>query len=85
MKTIIYSRQAAKVLRGLPTNIAARIESKIKQYATDPTYQANNVKAMQGDEFKGCLRLRVGDWRVIFSESGKVIDVRKIASRGSVY
>jgi len=66
-------------------NIAAKIEGKIKQYAADPASQANNVKAMQGDEFKGCLRLRIGDWRVIFSESGRVIDVRKIASRGSIY
>jgi len=46
MKTIIYSRQAAKVLRGLPKNIAAKIEDKIKQYAVDPASQANNVKAM---------------------------------------
>lgn len=43
---------------------------------------ANNVKRLQGSDY---LRLRVGDWRVIFSEACVVIDVVKIAPRGDVY
>ena len=31
------------------------------------------------------MRLRVGDWRVVFSETGKEIAIIKIASRGSIY
>lgn len=30
-------------------------------------------------------RLRVGDWRVIFTEDGTVIAIIKIAPRGGVY
>ena len=43
------------------------IRAKIAQYAADPASLANNVRKLQGRE--GC-RLRVGDWRVIFDETG---------------
>jgi mRNA interferase RelE/StbE len=44
---------------------------------------AQNVKALKGED--GVLRLRVGDWRVVFSETFEVIDVIKIASRADAY
>ncbi|KPF71130.1 cytotoxic translational repressor of toxin-antitoxin stability system [Bosea sp. AAP35] len=83
MKVAIYSRDALKTLRGLPTNVADRIRSKIEQYVADPASQANNVKALQGD--KRYLRLRVGDWRVIFREDGSVVLIVRVAPRGSAY
>lgn len=67
----------------MPANVATRIKSKIEQYAIDPAAQANNVKALKGEA--GYLRLRVGDWRVIFSEDGAVIAIIRIAPRSSVY
>jgi mRNA interferase RelE/StbE len=66
-----YSRDALKTLRGMPTNVADRIRGKVDQYIADPASHANNVKALQGE--KGYLRLRVGDWRVIFREDGSVV------------
>lgn len=83
MRQITYSRDAIKTLQGLPTNIAARIRTKIVQYAADPKSQANNVKALQGS--KGYFRLRIGDWRVIFREDGTMILIVKVAARGSAY
>jgi mRNA interferase RelE/StbE len=60
-----------------------RIRSKISQLADDPAALANNVKALKG---AGALkRLRVGDWRVIFTETLVVIAVERIAPRGSAY
>jgi mRNA interferase RelE/StbE len=81
-KKIAYSKQAIKTLAKLPANESTRIRSKLRQYADDPTSQANNVKTLQG---RDAYRLRVGDWRVIFDENDVIIDVVKIGARGDVY
>lgn len=83
MKQITYSRDALKTLSRLPVNTAKLIRSKIEQYAADPASLANNVKALKGEG--GQFRLRVGDWRVIFSEGGEVVAIIKIAPRGGAY
>jgi mRNA interferase RelE/StbE len=59
-----------------------RIRGKIEQYAEDSAALANNVKRLRG---RDGLRLRIGDWRVIFNESSDAIDVLAIRPRGSVY
>ena len=67
----------------MPANTARLIRSKLDQYAADPESLANNVKAMQGAA--GYYRLRVGDWRVIFTQTMEVVAVERIAPRGSAY
>lgn len=67
----------------MPANTARLIRAKIDQYANDPASLANNVKALKGEP--GIHRLRVGDWRVVFSEDGSVIAVIRIAPRGRAY
>ena len=81
MKKIAYSNQARKELRMISGN-SQRIRSKIEQYARDPASLSNNVKRLKGREG---LRMRVGDWRVIFNESKDTIDILVIGPRGSVY
>jgi len=83
MRSVVYSKQALKALRAMPTNTAKLIVSKVTQYAAEPTAQANNVTALKGQP--GHHRLRVGDWRVIFSDDGEVIAIIKIAPRGAAY
>ena len=83
MRDVTYSRDASKVLLRMPTNTARLIRGKIEQYAAEPLSLANNVKALQGRP--GYYRLRVGDWRVIFSETMQVVAVERIAPRGSAY
>lgn len=83
MRTVTYSRDATRTLVRLPVNVAAKIKFKIEQYATDPAAQANNVKAIKGQA--GYARLRVGDWRVIFTEDARVVAILKVAPRGSAY
>jgi mRNA interferase RelE/StbE len=82
VKKIAYSGDALKSLRRIPSNDAQRIRNKIEQYAEDPTSQANNTKKLRG---RDGLRLRVGDWRVIFDEDEDGIRVLVIGPRGSVY
>lgn len=81
MKAITYSKSAAASLRRMPTNTARLIIAKIELYAENPAALANNVKALRGSD---AIRLRVGEWRVIMID-GTVIEVVKVASRGSVY
>ncbi|MDQ6437138.1 type II toxin-antitoxin system RelE/ParE family toxin [Mesorhizobium sp. LHD-90] len=81
MKAVIILPGAAKALRKHRTE-AARLLDKINAYAADPATQANNVKALSGSS---ALRLRVGDFRIIFEETEAEIVVTKIGPRGFVY
>jgi mRNA interferase RelE/StbE len=56
------------------------IQRKIRQYADDASSQANNVKPLVGVDAK---RLRVGDFRVIFTETTDTI--LDIGPRGGIY
>jgi mRNA interferase RelE/StbE len=83
MAEITYSRDAVRTLSRLPANASRLIRDKIERYAVDPASLANTVRALKGES--GVLRLRVGDWRVLFTEDGKVIAAIRIAPRGSAY
>jgi len=78
-----FQPKAARQLGRLPANVARLIRFKIGQLTTDPAALANNIKALKGEP--GMFRLRVGDWRVIYSEDGVVIEIIRIAPRGSAY
>ena len=79
---IKYSKAAARALMHMPTSTAKRIRAKIEQYAANPASLANNVKRLRGGNE---LRLRVGDWRVIFRADGAVLAIIRIALRGQAY
>lgn len=83
MTEVVYSKAALRALIRLPTDVSRKIRLKIEQYAAKPESLANNVKALRGEP--GVLRLRVGDWRVLFTEEGTVVAVIKIAPRGDAY
>ncbi|MBS9781784.1 MAG: type II toxin-antitoxin system RelE/ParE family toxin [Gammaproteobacteria bacterium] len=82
MKTIKYSRESLKSLRNMPANTMKRIVGKINQYANDPQSLANNVIRMKGEPH---YRLRVGNYRVVFDEFDRIIEIIKVEGRGSVY
>ena len=67
----------------MPVNTATLIRSKIEQYAIDPASQANNIKALKGES--GVYRLRIGDWRILFTADGEIVAIIRIAPRGSAY
>ncbi|MCX5495363.1 type II toxin-antitoxin system RelE/ParE family toxin [Kaistia dalseonensis] len=83
MKQIAFSKDALRTLRKIPANVAKTIRAKIDLYAANPAALANNVTELKGEA--GIQRLRVGDWRVIFSEDGSVIAIIRIAPRGEAY
>jgi mRNA interferase RelE/StbE len=61
---------------------ARRIATKIEHYASDPISLSNQVKQLAREPI---LRLRVGDYRVLFTEDGVVLQVLKIGHRRDVY
>ena len=81
VKSVLYTRTAATALRK-HANRAMLIRSKIRQYADDASSQANNVKPLAGVDAK---RLRVGDFRVIFTETADTITILDIGPRGGIY
>lgn len=83
MRDVRYSSDARKTLRRLPANIARLIEAKLQQYSTAPASLRNKVRRLKGEG--NYMRLRVGDWRVIFTEDGTVVAVIRIAPRGNAY
>ena len=84
MFEISYSKDAVKALRRMPTNTAANIRARIMELASDPDAANNNVAKLRG---RAEMRLRVGDWRVLFAvdRKARAIEVKLIGPRGSVY
>jgi mRNA interferase RelE/StbE len=82
MRTIRYSDPALKQLRAIGPVMAKRVMAKLDQFAADPSALANQVKRLQGMD---ALRLRVGAYRVIFTDDGMVLLVLKVGHRRDIY
>lgn len=76
---INYERDCLKYLHKLDRNTQIRIINAVNQLPY------GDVKRLQGNS--GDYRLRVGDYRIIFSKNDKrlIINIIEIASRGEVY
>jgi mRNA interferase RelE/StbE len=81
MKTVVYTATAARALRK-HSNRAKQIMAKVDLYASDPGSLANNVKTLTG---VAAYRLRVGDFRILFSEDEDTVTVLDIGPRSGIY
>ena len=83
MYSIEFTREARKSLKAMPRNVRELLLAKIDDVAVDPM-RAQNVKKLVG---RPGYRLRVGDWRVIYTlDAGRlVVRVLDIGARGGVY
>jgi mRNA interferase RelE/StbE len=83
MYSLSYSRAALKALRRMPTNTAQLIHGKLRELAVDPTRMRNIKKLAASPGY----RLRVGDWRIIYTlnQERLAVEVIKIETRGGVY
>lgn len=73
---IRYSKQAIKFLAKQDDATRKRIKSALEKLP------AGDVKKLTGLPY---YRLRVGDFRVLFTRDGHIIEVAKIDNRGQVY
>ena len=83
MHSIEFTREARKALKAMPRNLRELVLAKIDELAVDPM-RAHNVKELVG---RPGYRLRVGDWRVIYTlDAGRlVVRVLDVGARGGVY
>jgi mRNA interferase RelE/StbE len=76
-----FTKTALKQTSRIDRKDARRIFAKIEEYAAKPN-RFPQVTPVQGSEF---LRLRVGDYRVIFEVRDNVMIVVAIGKRGEIY
>jgi len=75
---VVLSPKAAKYLKGMNEPGKGRIIRALEKLPQ------GDVKALQG--VPGLYRLRIGDWRVVFSYPAQdSILVERIAPRGEIY
>lgn len=79
MKTITYTKQALKALRGMQKSRSVLIRAKISDFAAGKPVDAKPMKGSTD------IRIRVGSYRVIIDDTGTVLIVLKIGSRGDIY
>ena len=84
MWSVTYSTDAFKTLSRMDQTIAKRIRAKILAVARNPNAPNNSVKKLTG---VGGYRLRVGDWRVIYTLKHQTLTVIvvRVGHRSEVY
>lgn len=79
MKTIILNPHAAKALDKMSSGQRGQIVDALHKYALDGI---GDTKAMTGTP---TVRLRIGDFRIIFDESATTITVLALGNRREIY
>jgi mRNA interferase RelE/StbE len=81
---VVFTRSAEKSLARLPADRRRQILSRIEAVAADPGNRSFHIEPLAGSDL---LRLRVGDYRVLFSlgETEGVLTVELVRTRGDVY
>ena len=75
---IQYSKRSVKAINGMDKPTKQRIKVAIELIPN------GDIKPLKGSD--GSFRLRIGDWRIIFSYPTKeTILIEKVAPRGEVY
>ncbi|WP_421995817.1 type II toxin-antitoxin system RelE family toxin [Reyranella sp.] len=84
MWSVEYSSEALKTLIRMDRAIAKRLRSKIVALARNPLAANNNVKKLVGIDG---YRLRVGDWRIIYTLRHEVLTVVvvRVGHRKEIY
>jgi mRNA interferase RelE/StbE len=82
VRTIVFTPEAAREFEALDSTVKERVEAALGQLALAPLSLRNQIKRLKG---RFSLRLRVGDWRIIFELRSDEILVLMIAHRSEAY
>lgn len=80
MFQIEWKEHAIENLDKLETTISQRIFKKVEELANNPF--SKDVKRLKGSDY---FRLRVGDYRIIFSIEKDLIIILKVGHRKNIY
>ena len=81
MKKIRFLPNVPAEIRAIDKRNAMKILEAIHGYAATA---AGDVKTLSG-QFEGLLRLRVGNYRVLFDETAEAVTIHRVGERGKVY
>ena len=81
MKKIRFEPNVPEEVRAIEQKTALQILEAIHRYAETGV---GRVKPLSGD-FEGLLRLRVGNHRVLFDETGDTITIHRVRDRKYAY
>jgi len=79
---IEWSPDAVRDLERLDRQVIQRILRKLNWFSLN---FARVVPEPLAGEFKGTYKLRVGDWRIIYTAEGDKIAIQCIGHRGDIY
>lgn len=79
MKTIVLNPAAARQLDKLTTDVRDLLAEALNAYALG---RPSDTKAMTGTP---TVRMRVGDYRVIFDETARTITILALGHRREIY
>jgi mRNA interferase RelE/StbE len=79
VKEIEFTSAALRQWRKLTVAVRMQIDIKLKAFAETGV---GDVKALKGVDG---MRLRSGDWRVVFTVEGNTITIRAVGHRRDIY
>jgi len=79
MRSIVFTPAAVRQWAKMSAAVRARLRTRLERFAETGH---GDVKALKG---RAGMRLRVGDWRVIFYEQRDAIVVVAVGHRRDVY
>jgi len=84
--SVVFLEEATKELSQIDPIWQKRILNKIKILSADPKILANNIKKLKG-KYQEYYRLRIGDYRVIYSQENDrlLIVIIRIGHRSEIY
>lgn len=79
---VLIKPSAAKEIDRLPLHVASRVVAKIEALGAAP--RPDGVKKLEGEPVR--WRIRIGDWRVIYTidDARRLVDVIYVRDRKSV-
>lgn len=82
MVNIEWAEDAIKDLEKLDRAVAQRVLNKINWLASN--FERIIPEPLTG-EFKGTFKLRIGDWRVVYTLEGQTLVIQFIGHRREIY
>jgi mRNA interferase RelE/StbE len=77
---IVFSTRAIQYLQRVVKPVRIEILKKIQQLSENP-----EIGKPLTNKLKGCYKLRVGKYRVIYTLEKKIVNITKIGHRKDVY
>jgi len=79
---IEWTEEAIKDLEKLDKPVAQKILRKLSWFSKN--FESIVPEPLSG-EFKGTFKLRVGDWRIIYTVKGKTVTILFVGHRREIY